>query len=72
MKRPALKWPNVKRPAVRITEDAVLTAGFFGGLVLVAAAIALMYLPAGLLVGGLEAATVCGLLSRTGSDEDDE
>lgn len=63
----------MKRFRVRLprpSEEKILTAGFFGGLAIVALAIALIYFPLGLLVAGGSCSVVCAKLAR--SPEDDE
>lgn len=67
MTRPRLpRFPRPPRPSTKTVEDWLLTAGFFAGLTMVAAAVWMVYMPAGLLVGGVLLATVCGLLARSG------
>jgi hypothetical protein len=51
VKRPVLRLPEIP-PALR--KELLITGGFAGGLLLCAAAIALVYFPAGLFVLGAE------------------
>jgi uncharacterized membrane protein YgdD (TMEM256/DUF423 family) len=47
-------------------EGTVATAAFLAGLALVAFGVALIYLPAGLIVGGVELAAGAALFARGG------
>lgn len=63
VKRPRL--PRIPRPSSTTVEAAAVTAGFFGGLVVLAIGVGLIYLPAGLIAGGLLVAGCSAALART-------
>lgn len=63
MKRPRL--PRLPRPSRSRAEAAATTTGFFGGLLIAAIGVGMVYLPAGLIVGGLFAAGLAALLARS-------
>ncbi len=52
-----------RRPAI---ESAGATLGFLAGLAMVATGVALVHLPSGLIVGGLELAAGSALYARSG------
>lgn len=50
-----------------LLENSLTAAAFLGGLALVALGVAIIYFPAGLIVGGLQLVTGAALYSRNAS-----
>lgn len=67
-----MRWWSSTRRALRaarrraLSESALVTAAFVGGLALCAVGVGLIYLPAGLIVGGLELAGAAAAYERNG------
>jgi hypothetical protein len=71
VKRLRIRLPRLRRPSKTKLENTAVATGFFGGIATCAAAVALIYLPAGLFLAGASAAALAALYARATPDRGD-